>query len=183
MNKLVIPVALIGVGLGTLMTVAIIQGGVPELQVSGVAGGNWKNRELKVHGLLASVERDQRPLRFTLKDKDDPSKLLPVFAELNKPDTFQLEYDVAVQGRYDAAEGVFRAEKIFTKCPSKYEADEKKGIGSRKAYEQQKAAQPKEQGSAPAGTQPETAGAPPAVEETSVGKVIAGDRGEAGKAR
>lgn len=183
MNKLVIPVALIGIGLATLMTVAIVQGGVPELQVGGVAGGDWKNRELKVHGLLASIERDQRPLRFTLKDKDDATKLMPVVAELNKPDTFQLEYDVAVQGRYDAAAGVFKAEKIFTKCPSKYEADEKKGIGSKKAYEKQQ----KEQGAAPAGSSPETAAAPATPEEKSVGQVVgevrSEDRVEAGKAR
>ncbi len=157
MNKLVVPVALIVAGLGTLMTVAIVQGGIPELQAGDLASKDWGDRELKVHGLLASVESGQRPLRFTLKDKADATKLLTVVADVNKPDTFQLEYDVAVQGRYDSAAAVFHADKVFTKCPSKYEADEKAGIGSKKAYEERNGSAPAEQGAVAPGASPATA--------------------------
>ena len=163
MNKLVVPVVLMVGGMATLMGVAISEGGVPEVKVAAVYAPDgslaWGERELKVHGLLAGIESAQRPLRFTLKDEDHPERVMTVVADLNRPDTFQVDYDVSVVGHCDVVAGVFRANKIFTKCPSKYEADEKAGIGSRtakKADEAKKALEAKkaDEGGLPAPTGP-----------------------------
>jgi cytochrome c-type biogenesis protein CcmE len=141
-GKLLVPIALLLAGVGTLVGVSIAQGGIPELQVREVAAAvqDEPGKQVKVHGLLASIESEARPLRFTLKDKDDAGRTVAV--ELNpkkgRPDTFQVEYDVAVVGAWDESAGVFRADQIFTKCPSKYEGLEKTGVGSEGEYERRK---------------------------------------------
>ncbi len=123
--KLAIPVILIVLGLAGLIFMGIVQGGVPELQVTDVLEGAAPDREVKVHGRLARIDSSLRPLRFAVADKEHPGKTIEVICDATRPDTFQLTYDVAVQGRYDADKGVFRADKVFTKCPSKYEAEDK----------------------------------------------------------
>ncbi|MCG3134406.1 MAG: hypothetical protein HMLKMBBP_01712 [Planctomycetes bacterium] len=129
MSKLLVPAVLIGLGVAGLVTVGILEGGIPELQVREAAGAP-AGKQVKIHGLLASVEHDGRPLRFTLKDKEQAGRTVAVTYPRGKPDTFQVDYDVAVLGTYDAATNTVSAEQIFTKCPSKYEALEKEGVGS-----------------------------------------------------
>lgn len=128
--KVLIPFVLIFAGLGALITMGVAQGGVPELQVSQVLQGEYPDREVKVHGFLAEIQSEHRPLRFQVRDKENENVLLDVVCDKTKPDTFQEDYDVAVQGRWNAAEKRFVAEQIFTKCPSKYEAEAKDGIGA-----------------------------------------------------
>lgn len=129
MGKLLVPGILIGLGITGLVTVGILEGGIPELQVRDAASAP-PGKQVKLHGLLASVEHDGRPLRFTLKDKEQPDRLVSVTYPRGKPDTFQVNYDVAVLGVYDKATNTVAADQIFTKCPSKYEALEGEGIGS-----------------------------------------------------
>ncbi|TDA68569.1 MAG: cytochrome c maturation protein CcmE [Clostridia bacterium] len=61
-------------------------------------------------------------LRFSLADFEEPDKLLPVVYEGIKPDNFSQGTQAVVEGYYDPQAGVFKAEKLTTKCPSKYEA-------------------------------------------------------------
>ena len=129
MSKVLVPFVLIFAGLGGLIYMGVAQGGIPELQVQQLVAGEYADREVKVHGFLERIESDQRPLRFSVRDKEDPSVVIDVYADRTRPDTFQEEYDVAVQGRWDPTERRFVAEQIFTKCPSKYEAEAKEGLG------------------------------------------------------
>ncbi len=131
--KIAIPLLLIVAGLAGLIVMGIARGGVPELQVSQVLAGAHEGARVKMHGTIGEIASGERPLRFTVADKADPSKTVEVHADRTRPDTFQEAYDVAVLGRYDAASGRFTAEQIYTKCPSKYEADEERGIGSPRA--------------------------------------------------
>lgn len=77
-------------------------------------------KEIKVTGQVAdgSVdwELDPLTLRFTLVDQGES---LPVVYHGVVPDTFQAGREVVVCGKYDQ-DGVFLADDILTKCPSKY---------------------------------------------------------------
>jgi cytochrome c-type biogenesis protein CcmE len=128
--KVVIPFLLILVGLVGLIAMGVTQGGIPELQVSELQAGEFDGKTVKVHGFLESIESATRPLRFTVRDKVDPEIVIAVTCNKTKPDTFQKEYDVAVEGIWDATTKSFEAEHIYTKCPSKYEAEAKEGMGS-----------------------------------------------------
>lgn len=127
--KVVIPFVLIFAGLAALIALGVSQGGVPELQVEQVLAGEYPDREVKVHGFLDSIESVERPLRFKVRAKETDA-MIDVVCDKSKPDTFQQDYDVAVQGHWNADKNEFVAEQIFTKCPSKYEAEAKEGIGS-----------------------------------------------------
>ena len=129
--KIAVPATLIGIGLVALIVAGIIVGGIPEMQVAQLLTSDYEaSRTLKVHGILADIESDQRPLKFTVADKADPEKKIKVECDRTRPDTFQVTYDVAVQGTYDADRGVFVAEQIYTKCPSKYEAEDRYKAGT-----------------------------------------------------
>lgn len=134
MNKLLVPLLLIGLGLIGLLAMGLMEG-VPEIQVRELAAGTYGERTVKVHGLLHEIQPGERPLRFTIRDKDRPDVLTPVWHAKGKPDTFQVGFDVACEGAWDAKERRFVAERIFTKCPSKYEDEAKQGIGSKEAWE------------------------------------------------
>lgn len=60
-------------------------------------------------------------VRFALQDKDDPRKVLPVSYAGSVPDTFKPGVEVIVEGGMDASRGVFNATTLMTKCPSKYQ--------------------------------------------------------------
>jgi cytochrome c-type biogenesis protein CcmE len=128
--KVVIPFVLIFAGLAALIAMGVSQGGIPELQVEQVVAGEYPDREVKVHGFLESIQSSERPLRFKVRAKETDGLVIDVISDRTKPDTFQEDYDVAVQGHWDADKKHFVAEQIFTKCPSKYEAEAKEGIGS-----------------------------------------------------
>ena len=128
--KVVVPFLLILAGLVGLIAMGVTQGGIPELQVSELRAGEFDGRVVKVHGFLKSIESTTRPLRFTVRDKVDPTIVISVTCDKTKPDTFQEEYDVAVEGVWDAKTASFEAEHIYTKCPSKYEAEAKEGLGA-----------------------------------------------------
>ena len=128
--KIAAPIVLILLALVGLIVMGVLQHGVPELQVSDVLKEEFAGQEVKVHGLLEKIESAERPLRFTVRDKVEPSIVIEVYADRTRPDTFQETYDVAVLGRYDKEAGHFEADQIFTKCPSKYEAEDKLKYGT-----------------------------------------------------
>lgn len=80
-------------------------------------------RTVRLAGVAApgTVAKDARTLTstFTLDDRTGGS--IPVVYEGIPPDTFKDGAEVVVEGRWDAAGGVFRAETLLAKCPSKYQ--------------------------------------------------------------
>jgi cytochrome c-type biogenesis protein CcmE len=127
MKKIAIPALLLLVGLIGLIVMGVIQGAIPELQVHELLANRARDREVKVHGIVERIDKGERPLDFTIRDKARAGLTVRVVADQSRPDTFQVDRDIAVQGHFDAASGAFRAEKIYTKCPSKYEAAEQLG--------------------------------------------------------
>ena len=79
---------------------------------------------VRVTGLVRpgtiAVGADQRTVRFTMQDEKQPGVTLPVSYSGIIPDTFKEGRQVVVEGRL--TDGVFNADVLLAKCPSKYEA-------------------------------------------------------------
>jgi cytochrome c-type biogenesis protein CcmE len=138
LTKLLVPLALIVAGFLGLLVIGIREGGVPEIQAHELATVAPGGETVRMHGILHEIRSNERPLRFVVRDKERPDVLVPVYADKTRPDTFQESYDIAVDGNWDAARGEFVARQILTKCPSKYESEEKAGIGSGVEYERRR---------------------------------------------
>lgn len=64
-------------------------------------------------------------LAFQLQDKDNPHEIIPVVYRGVLPDTFRPGAEVIVEGGI-APEGHFSAKSLMTKCPSKYQKENRK---------------------------------------------------------
>jgi len=104
-----------------------------EFMVSAVA---TSGESARVHGFvaLASIERDipGKQVRFIVVNDPPHVGTTPsgrplgvVFLGLETPDLFKDGAEVVIEGRMVAtdAEPVFQADKLFAKCPSKFEAE------------------------------------------------------------
>lgn len=60
---------------------------------------------------------------FVLVDKDDHAKTIRVAFAGAVPDTLKAGTEVIVEGGIDPARGVFGAKTLMTKCPSKYQKE------------------------------------------------------------
>lgn len=89
--------------------------------------GKLGEQNLKVSGKLVgqSVKWDSSKveLKFELISEDQ-NKTMPVLYKGVKPDNFNEGIEVIVDGKY-TVEQVFLADKVMTKCPSKYEEQQK----------------------------------------------------------
>jgi cytochrome c-type biogenesis protein CcmE len=78
----------------------------------------------RVHGFVVagSIDRDLGAGHVDFKVADKAaSHTLPVrYLGIDTPDMFKDGAEVVVEGRYES--GVFLAERVMAKCPSKYEA-------------------------------------------------------------
>lgn len=87
-------------------------------------GDSLYDQQIRVagHVVAESVNWDTEniTLSFTLVDGEAS---LPVVYKGAVPDTFKPGNDVVVEGKSDQ-QGIFRADKLITKCPSKYEPSE-----------------------------------------------------------
>lgn len=103
---------------------------VDELLVRGASAGE----NVRVAGVVVpgSIERDALALslEFLVEDKAGGGRTIPVTYTGLVPDTFQEKSDVVIEGTL-GSDGVFRAQILMAKCPSKYEGQyenlEKKG--------------------------------------------------------
>lgn len=86
-------------------------------------GSSVHDESVRVNGLVApgSVEQENAglTLRFTVVEGGES---LPVVYQGAVPDTFKDEAEVVVEGYLDSS-GIFQADSILTKCPSKYEPE------------------------------------------------------------
>lgn len=76
--------------------------------------GQVDERDLSAHQGMPGVT-------FRLIDKEDPSQTLMVEYKGAVPDTFKPGVEVIVEGALDKSGGQFTASTLITKCPSKYE--------------------------------------------------------------
>ncbi|MGE5553409.1 MAG: cytochrome c maturation protein CcmE [Betaproteobacteria bacterium] len=78
-------------------------------------------RQLRVNGKLIGSSVSFDPEQVLLKfDLTDGRRTLPVTYQGVRPGSFEDGAEVLVEGRY--RDGIFVAENVLTKCPSKYEA-------------------------------------------------------------
>jgi cytochrome c-type biogenesis protein CcmE len=96
------------------------------------ADGSRSGTPVRVHGYVAlgSIERDvaAREVRFAVQNTaphatgNAGSQLEVIFASLETPDLFKDGAEVVLEGRLRAGEpDAFLADKLFAKCPSKFE--------------------------------------------------------------
>jgi cytochrome c-type biogenesis protein CcmE len=83
-----------------------------------------RNTSIRVNGQVDanSVEHNSTgssALEFTITEGGES---LPVFYQGVVPDTFGAGREIVIEGYLDS-EGVFQADSILTKCPSKYEPE------------------------------------------------------------
>ena len=78
--------------------------------------------------LFGQVPEDYNPgskqgkgVEFELADKEDASQSIPVKYKGVLPESFKPGAEVIVKGSMKKHEGVFLAQELMTKCPSKYE--------------------------------------------------------------
>lgn len=85
--------------------------------------GKLGEQNLKVSGKLVGQSVKWDPSKVELKFEiisEDQKETMPVLYKGVKPDNFNDGIDVIVDGKY-TVEQVFLADKVMTKCPSKYE--------------------------------------------------------------
>ena len=86
-------------------------------------GESVRNTNIRVNGQvdIDSVEHNSTgnsALEFTIMEG---GKSLPVIYRGMVPDTFRAGREIVIEGHLDSG-GVFQADTILTKCPSKYES-------------------------------------------------------------
>ena len=94
-----------------------------------------EGKHTRVHGYVAleSIDRDLEAKQVRFSIQNDPPhaagvaerQLEVIFTSLETPDLFKDGAEVVVEGRFTAAAsgGVFHADRVLAKCPSKFEAD------------------------------------------------------------
>lgn len=88
----------------------------------GISEARAATSNVQVKGLLAAdapaPHMEDGNFIFTLQD-EDTGETLPVRYHGTKPDQFDEAYHIVAIGR--TRDGVFEADKLLIKCPSKYE--------------------------------------------------------------
>ena len=73
----------------------------------------------------SSVRSDADGLRFDIVEKTNPKERMTVLFKESKPSNFNLAIEVTAIGSYKPGSmngsGVFHADKLLVKCPSKYQ--------------------------------------------------------------
>ncbi|MDT8317711.1 MAG: cytochrome c maturation protein CcmE [bacterium] len=99
---------------------------VTELKAKGstVAGQGLRASGTVIEGSISEVPKELI-LRFQIKDDEvENSDFINVYYKGIKPDSFKADVQVILEGKYDAAENLFKATMLLVKCPSRYEGEE-----------------------------------------------------------
>ena len=121
----IIAFCLLALGLAGLLVSGVKKDSVYFLNVSEALAKGLQNLDqarlfgtVKAKGLQQT--KDQVGVRFLLADSDHPQDSIQVHYAGAVPDTFQPGAEVIVEGSPEAAEYLFHAHTLMTKCPSKY---------------------------------------------------------------
>lgn len=100
--------------------------GSKEISIEELLTKNYKDEYVLTQGLLkedsVKWDADKIELTFEIVDEESSSSL-PIIYKGVKPDNFSEDVIVIVEG-FIKDNGVFEAEKVQTKCPSKYEGED-----------------------------------------------------------
>ena len=126
-NLYIAALALFLSGVGYLMYSGLTENSVYFLNVSeALAAQQEKLTAVRLFGTVA--ERDLALLdgslgvRFRLEDRDNKAQTIVVQYKGAVPDTFKPGAEVIVEGAMEHG-GAFNAKTLMTKCPSKYQKD------------------------------------------------------------
>jgi cytochrome c-type biogenesis protein CcmE len=80
-------------------------------------------RGVQLAGFLVPGEQGKYDANgnFTFQMQDNTGKIVQVIYPKPKPANFEQAISIVAIGRYDAAQGVFLADDMLVKCPSKYQ--------------------------------------------------------------
>ncbi|MBC8139080.1 MAG: cytochrome c maturation protein CcmE [Fibrella sp.] len=96
-----------------------------------------QNGTVQIMGPLdkSSIQSNADGLRFVITSKDNSQDRMPVIFKESMPSNFHLAIEVTAIGRYTPGttpnSGVFHADKLLVKCPSKYQGTETKEYGAK----------------------------------------------------
>jgi cytochrome c-type biogenesis protein CcmE len=105
-----------------------------DLESFQASAAEYAGRHTRVHGYVAlgTIERDVAAKQVSFRVQNDPphagasaaSSLPVIYSSLETPDLFKDGAEVVVEGTLSSAgpAGVFHADKVMAKCPSKFEA-------------------------------------------------------------
>jgi len=89
-----------------------------------------KLTQARLFGTVAAQDLTTQPgglgVSFNLADKDDASKTIFVTYKGAVPDTFKPGVEVIVEGGVKPGQDSFAATTLMTKCPSKYQKENRK---------------------------------------------------------
>lgn len=112
-------------GVGYLVFAGVSENSVYFLNVSeALASPQEKLKAARLFGTVAEQDiaapASGPGVSFRMVDKDDPAKTMLVHYRGAVPDTFKAGVEVIVEGGI-GTDGAFMAKTLMTKCPSKYE--------------------------------------------------------------
>jgi cytochrome c-type biogenesis protein CcmE len=116
--------------IGIIIVVAVIAAIIPTFLSNKIEYVNFndamkKTKTVEVKGKwLKDKESKFESNKFSFYMQDDNNSEMKVIYDGAKPNNFEMAEAVVVKGK--VKEGVFMANEILTKCPSKYEAKEMK---------------------------------------------------------
>ena len=132
--KIIVGLAVIIAGITYLFAAGFQNAQATHLTVSKLMakGGaeSWENIRLQMGGNVVegSIQWDKFRHRPTFLVAEGGKTLTVRYVGNNMvPDTFKDGSPVVLEGRYVVGEGVFAAEVIMAKCPSKYEGQDYEG--------------------------------------------------------
>lgn len=129
----IIAMLLFVAGIGTLLAAGLRQNSVYFLNVSeALAMPAEEMRQVRLFGTVAAegLEFDSQSLgvHFLLADSENPTLRIPVQFRGVVPDLFEPGAEVILEGGFIVQEaGFFNAKTLMTKCPSKYEKENRSG--------------------------------------------------------
>jgi cytochrome c-type biogenesis protein CcmE len=122
--KIVIAAAVVVVAAGVLLWLGIGRGAVYYYSVTELKGVTEANNVRVTGELNGTLTRENGThFAFTIRDRENHRDTLQIVYDGALPDTFKDTdgSEVVVEGTRSAA-GVFQAQTLLAKCPSKYEA-------------------------------------------------------------
>lgn len=126
-KKIIAGLVLAAVAITIMMFTTMPSAGSKEITVSELVENmdDYKGDFITTQGLLKeeSIQWDADKIELEFEIYDENDKTIQVFHKGIKPDNFTNEIIVIVAG-FVNDDGVFEAEKVQTKCPSKYEGED-----------------------------------------------------------
>jgi cytochrome c-type biogenesis protein CcmE len=86
-----------------------------------VSEATTSGRSVQLAGFLGSLGEYDAAGNFTFDLQDNTGQMVKVVYSKPKPANFEQAVSIVAIGHYDSAKGVFMADDMLVKCPSKYQ--------------------------------------------------------------